>query len=81
MQLSEILGVPLDKLAKEATDSLTQQLKQYSWFIDIQCNPIDKQLTVRVDAYGDFSPPFGYAKFLPKEWKGYKINSYAINTK
>ncbi|MEI8270866.1 MAG: hypothetical protein WCG45_05885 [bacterium] len=76
MQVSDMLGVPLDKESKKAVESLQEELKQYSWLLDIQCNPIDKYLIVMVSSKGDYVRPFGYSKFLPKEWNGYKIYSH-----
>ena len=76
MQISEMLGVPLDQESQKVLDSFKEELKQYSWVLDVQCNPIDKHLFVIVNSKGDFIRPFGYSKFLPLEWLDYKVYSH-----
>lgn len=75
-QLSEDLGVPLTPGDVLAVESLEEILKEHIWLHDIQCNPMDKHLTIRVD----LSKPLAAEAFLTISgvleqwrWQGYRV--------
>jgi hypothetical protein len=73
-QISELLGVPLDPEAQASVDSLTRQLQVHDWFVSVQCNPIDRILTVCWNANKvDISVVIAT---LPLMWEAFRVNGF-----